>query len=95
MRNNKKIMGGKLKVRNESSTPLQVYIAGTLLPLDAHSTLHFVGFLIGAYPVQFVVSGTGQTIDRRIIPEAAEEVVVKSNMDVELVNRFNFLRNAD
>lgn len=52
-------MSGELKVRNESSTPLQVYLAGTLLPLDAHSTLHFAGVLIGAYPVQFVATGTG------------------------------------
>jgi hypothetical protein len=88
-------MAGELKVRNESSTPLQVYLAGTRLPLEAHSTLLFAGVLIGAYPVQFVVSGTGQTIDRRIICEATEEVVVKSNMDVQLVNRFNFLRDAD
>jgi hypothetical protein len=63
-------MAGELKVRNESSTPLQVYLAGHLIPLEAQSSFLFASILLGAYPVQFVITGTGEIIDKRVIPEA-------------------------
>jgi len=82
-----------LTIINQSSVPLSVYFANNFIALDAHSSFYVDWLSLGAHPATFVNTATGAVIDWRVVPEAAREIVVRSNLTVELINRFNFLRD--